>query len=83
MPPPPSLLPLIVRAPMYMGDRLPEAEMIAIGPPAVSEEDERDPPSGIPISQRPTRRVDAQLGHLVIPLHPPLQVLRRPPLETP
>ena len=68
---------------MYVGDRLPEAEMMAVGLLAVPEEDERDPPSGRPISQCPARRVDAQLGCLIIPLHPPPQVLRRPPLETP
>ena len=66
---------------MYMGDRLPKAEMMAVGLPAIPEEDERGPPSGRPISQRPARRVDAQLGCLVIPLHPLPQVLRRPPLR--
>ena len=48
---PPSLLPLIVRKPMYTGDRLPEAEMMAISLPDVPEEDKRDPPLGWPISQ--------------------------------
>ena len=67
---------------MYAGDRLPEAEMMTVNLPAVPEEDERGPPSGRPIRQCPTRRVDTQLGCLVISLHPPPQVLRRPPLET-
>ena len=57
--------------------------MMAVGLPATPEEDERGPPSGSPISRHLARRVDAQLGHLIISLHPPPpQVLRRPPLET-
>ena len=67
---------------MYAGDRPPEAEMMVVGLPAIPEEDERGPPSGRPTSRRLTRRVDAQLGRLVISLHPPTQALRRPPLET-
>ena len=55
--------------------------MMAISLPAVPEEDERDPLSGRPISRHLARRVDTQLGCLVISLHPPPQVLRRPPLE--
>ena len=70
---PPSLLPLTVGTPMYTGDRLPKAEMMFIGLPAIPEEDKRGPPSGRPISQCLTRRVDAQLGHLVISLHPHLR----------
>ena len=79
---PPSLLPLTVRTPMYVEDRLPKTEMRAIGLPAIPREDGRCPPSGRPISQCLTRRVDAQLGCLVMSLHPPPQALRRPPLET-
>ena len=53
---------------------------MAVSLPAVSEEDKRGPPSGRPISRCLTRKVDAQLGRLIISLHPPPpQVLRRPP----
>ena len=65
---------------MYMGDRLPEAEMMAASLPAAPEKDERNPPSGRLMCRRLTRRVDAQLGCLVIPLHPPPQALRGLPL---
>ena len=64
---PPSLLPLIVRTQTYTGDRLPEAEVMAVGLPATPEEDERGPPSGRPISRCPARRMNA--------LYPPPQVL--------
>ena len=37
-PRPPSLPPLTVGTPMYMGDRPPEAEMMAIGLPAIPED---------------------------------------------
>ena len=65
---------------MYAGDRLPKAEMMAINLPATPEEDERGPPSGRLMCRCLTRRVDPQLGHLVIPLHPPPQALRGLPL---
>ena len=65
---------------MYVGDRLPEAKMTAIGLPAAPEEEERGPPSGRPICQHLTRRVDTQPGCLAIPLHPPPQALRGFPL---
>ena len=65
---------------MYMGDRLPKAEMMAVGLPAVPEEGERGPPSGRLIHRCLTRRVGAQLGHLIIPLHHPPQALRDLPL---
>ena len=65
---------------MYAGDRLPEAKMMAAGLPATSEEDERGSPSGRPMCRCLTKRGDAQLGHLVIPLHLPPQALRGHPL---
>ena len=65
---------------MCMGDKLPKAEMMAVGLPAAPEEDERCPPSERPIYQCLTRRVDTQLGHLTIPLPHPPQVLNRLPL---
>ena len=65
---------------MYMRDRLPEAEMMAIGLPAATEEEERGPPSGRPICRCLTRRVGVQLGCLIITLHPPPQTLRGLPL---
>ena len=49
-PQPPSLPPLTVGTLMYAGDRLPEAEMMAVSLPAIPEEDEKGPPSGRPIS---------------------------------
>ena len=49
-PQPLSLLPLTVRTLMYVGDRLPEAEMMAVSLPATPGEDKRGPPSGRPIS---------------------------------
>ena len=75
-PRPPSLLPLKVRTLMYMGDWLPKAEMMAVSLPATPEEEERGPSSGRPICRCLTRRVGAQLGCLVIPLHPPPKALR-------
>ena len=79
---PPSLPPLTVGTLMYMADRPPKAEIMAVGLPAIPEEDKRGPPSGRPTSRHLARRVDTQLGRLIISLHPPPQVLRRPPLET-
>ena len=66
---PPSLLPLPAGTLMNVGDRLPEAEMMAISLPAIPEEDERFPLSGRPISRCLARRVDA--------LYPPPQALLR------
>ena len=79
-PQPPNLPPLTVRTLMYAGDRLHKVEMMAVGLPATPEEDKRGPLSGRLICQCLTRRVDAQLGCLVIPLHPPPQALRGLPL---
>ena len=87
---PPSLLPLAVRTLTYAGNRLPEAEMMTVGLPAIPGEDRRGPPSRRPVIQSLDRRVDAPLGHLVISFHPPpmesprhsLAVLRRLLLET-
>ena len=79
-PQPLSLPPLTVRTLMYMGDRLPKAEMVAAGLPATPEENERGPPPGRPMCRCLARRVDAQLGCLVIPLHPSPQALRGLPL---
>ena len=53
-----SLPPLTVGTLMYVGDRLPEAEMMAIGLPATPEENERGPLSGRPTCRCLTRRVD-------------------------
>ena len=67
-PQPPSLLPLKVRTPMYAGDQLPKAEMIAISLPATPEKEERGPLSGRPICRCLARRVGATTG---APHNPP------------
>ena len=79
-PPPPKLLPQAVRMPMYMGGRVLEDETITTGLPIIPREHDKGPPSGRLICRCLTRRVDAQLGHLVIPLRPPPQALRGLPL---
>ena len=62
------------------GSRLPEAKTMAVGLPAIPGEDRRGPLPGRPISRCLARRMDVQLGHLIISLHPPPQVLRGLPL---
>ena len=79
-PQPLSLPPLTIRTLMYVGDRLSEAEIMAVGLPATPEVGKRGPPSGRLIHQCLTRKVGAQLGHLVTPLHHPPQALRGLPL---
>ena len=73
---PPSLLPLAIRTLMHARDRLPEAETMAVGQPAIPGGDGTCPPSGRPVTQSLDRRVDTPLGHLVI--SPPPQPLESP-----
>ena len=77
IPPPTNLLPLTVKMPRAMGDRVLKDKMITANLPVSPEEHKRGPLSGRPVRRHLARWVSTPLGHLT--MSPPASTSKSTP----